>query len=122
MTEIIVQLFITATAPIAVFLLGRNRHRSACILGLLSQVGFIVLFTLGKQWLLFIPSILYTISWITTWPKKREKMKKIPRSISLHRLTRRQEKQLKEAAKKAATSGQRQDLAAYLRLRKDMLL
>jgi len=44
MIDWILQGYITMTAPLAVYLLGRGKRRLACIVGLASQAGFAGLF------------------------------------------------------------------------------
>lgn len=68
---IALQIFLAITAPTAVYLLGHGHRKSACVIGLCSQVGFFLLFGLCHQWIMWLPCVFYTISWISNW---REKM------------------------------------------------
>lgn len=67
--NILIQIFITLTAPTAVWLLGHNYRRTACIIGLLSQLGFLTLFVYNKQFVMLLPTFFYTIVWISNWRK-----------------------------------------------------
>jgi Na+-driven multidrug efflux pump len=67
MVELLLQIYIALTAPTAIYLLGHNHRKSACIIGLVSQVGFFLLFGLARQWIMWLPCVFYTISWVSNW-------------------------------------------------------
>lgn len=62
--SLILQIFLAITAPTAIYLLGHGYHKSACVLGLASQVGFFLLFGLARQWIMFIVCTIYILVWI----------------------------------------------------------
>ena len=64
MLSIIIQVFITVTAPTAVWLLSKNLRASACVVGLMSQVGFFLLYLTNNQYIMFIPTLIYLLVWI----------------------------------------------------------
>jgi len=66
---IIAQILITVTAPTAIFLAGKNYKILAPIVGLISQVGFFSLFFLNHQYIMFIPTTIYTFAWLS-WFRK----------------------------------------------------
>lgn len=64
MLSIVIQVFITITAPTAVWLLSKGLRNSACVVGLMSQVGFFLLYATGSQYIMFIPTLIYVLVWI----------------------------------------------------------
>jgi hypothetical protein len=68
--DILFQIFIAITAPLAVLLLGWGYRRIACFVGLLSQVAFFGWFTSTGKYVMFIPTLIYTVVWIMNWKKK----------------------------------------------------
>lgn len=68
--SIVLQVYITLTAPTAVYLLGHRYRKTACIAGLCSQVSFLALFLVSNQLIMLIPTAIYTLSWISNWRSK----------------------------------------------------
>jgi len=74
MLSTILQIYITVTAPTAIYLLGHGHRKSACTIGLASQVGFFLLFGLAGQHIMWIPTVFYSLVWLSNWREKNEKV------------------------------------------------
>ena len=67
MLSIIIQICTACTAPTALYLLGHGFRKSSCVIGACSQIGFFLLFTISEQWIMYIPTLVYSLVWISNW-------------------------------------------------------
>jgi hypothetical protein len=89
MLSIFMQVFTSITAPLAILLVGRSsstrkhenlfpaRGRRAdreyvlgCLLGLASQVGFVFIFCLGKQYIMLLACLVYIGAWLANYRRR----------------------------------------------------
>jgi multisubunit Na+/H+ antiporter MnhG subunit len=92
---ILAQLFTTITAPLAILLLGRGSSTGkyenlfpgsgrkaermyvlGCLLGLGSQVGFVFVFCLGRQYLMLLTCLVYTGVWLDNYKRRPSNVKR----------------------------------------------
>ena len=72
MVGTLLQIFVTLTAPTAIWLLGRGYRHAACVVGLVSQIGFAGMFAWYGQWLMIVPTLLYSVVWVSNWRDRDE--------------------------------------------------
>lgn len=78
MLSTIIQIYTACTAPTALYLLGHGFRKSSCVIGACSQIGFFLLFTISEQWIMYIPTFIYSLVWISNWKERNGRKKTGP--------------------------------------------